>query len=91
MEDINAVESSLELFLQLFGRLSETNNGDHANLLKEIVPIVLEKGFSIFAQPELNEMLREKILLLVYLVLRSISFADGTDNSLVNKCLDNTF
>lgn len=36
-------------------------------------------------------MLREKILLLVYLVLRSISFADGTDNSFVSKCLDNTY
>ncbi|CAD8159758.1 unnamed protein product [Paramecium octaurelia] len=90
MDDINAVESSLELFLQLFGKLSETN-GEHQNLLKEIVPSVLEKGFGIFAQPELNEMLREKILLMVYLVLRSISFADGTDNSLVNKCMDNTF
>ena len=90
MDDISAVESSLELFLQLFGKLSETN-GEYQNLCKEIVPAVLEKGFSIFAQPELNEMLREKILLLVYLVLRSISFADGTDNSLISKCLDNTF
>ena len=36
-------------------------------------------------------MLREKILLLVYLVLRSISFADGTDNTFVSKCLDNTY
>ncbi|CAD8134500.1 unnamed protein product [Paramecium pentaurelia] len=90
MDDFNAIESSLELFLQLFGRLSETN-GEQQSLCKEIVPSVLEKGFSIFAQPELNEKLREKILLLVYLVFRSISFADGTDNSLVNKCLDSTF
>lgn len=90
MDDINAVESSLELFLQLFAKLSETN-GEQQNLLKDIVPPILEKSFSIFAQPELNEMLREKILLLVYMVFRSISFADGMDNNFVIKCLDNTF
>ena len=40
---------------------------------------------------KLSELIREKILLLVYQVFRSISYADGTDNNLVNKCLDNTF
>jgi hypothetical protein len=28
---------------------------------------------------------------LVYQVFRSISYADGTDNSLVSRCLDSTF
>jgi hypothetical protein len=67
------------------------NNGENSSLIKEVVPNLLEKGFSIFAQPELNENLREKILILVYQVFRSISYADGTDNHLVNKCLDSTF
>ena len=51
MDDFNAVESGLELFLQLFLKLSE-NNGENAQLLKDVVPNLLEKGFSIFAQPE---------------------------------------
>jgi hypothetical protein len=51
MDDFNAVESGLELFLQLFTRLSE-NNGENTQLLKELIPNLLEKGFSIFAQPE---------------------------------------
>lgn len=80
----------MELFLQLFCKLGE-QNGDYSGLLKEIVPYILEKGFSIFAQPEVSEPIREKILLLVYQVFRSISYADGTDNHLVSKCLDNTF
>jgi hypothetical protein len=48
MDDLNAVESGLELFLQLFGKLSE-GNGENSSLLKEVVPNLLEKGFSIFA------------------------------------------
>jgi hypothetical protein len=48
MDDINATESGLELFLQLFNKLGE-QNGDNSALLKEIVPSILEKGFSIFA------------------------------------------
>ena len=72
MDDISAVESSLELFLQLFGKLSETN-GEYQNLCKEIVPAVLEKGFSIFAQPELNEMLREKVITSALLVKRLVT------------------
>jgi hypothetical protein len=53
MDDLSAVESGLELFLQLFAKLSETT-GEHAALLKEVVPNLLEKGFSIFAQPEVS-------------------------------------
>jgi hypothetical protein len=46
MDDMSATESGLELFLQLFQRLE---NHENTTLLKEIVPHILEKGFSIFA------------------------------------------
>lgn len=57
MDDINATESGLELFLQLFNKLGE-QNGDNSSILKEVVPHILEKGFSIFAQPEVHILMR---------------------------------
>jgi hypothetical protein len=48
MDEISATESGLELFLQLFNKLNDSNS-DNSSLLKEIVPCILEKGFSIFA------------------------------------------
>ena len=49
MDDINATESGLELFLQLFNKINADSSQDNSGLLKEIVPSLLEKGFSIFA------------------------------------------
>ena len=64
MDDLGAVESGLELFLQLLSKLGEAN-GEHSALLKEVVPNLLEKGFSIFAQPEVSDFEWEVGLCLV--------------------------
>jgi len=52
---------------------------------------ILASLFSAFVNAEGNECRRSKCLFLVYLCLRTFAWADGTDNELVAKCLDDTF
>lgn len=47
--------------------------------------------FAVFVSAENNESRRCKSLFLVYLCLRSFAWADGAQNDLVAKCLDDTF
>jgi hypothetical protein len=52
---------------------------------------ILATLFSAFVNAEGNECRRSKCLYLVYLCLRSFAWADGYNNELVSKCLDDTF
>ena len=52
---------------------------------------ILATLFSAFVNAEGNESRRAKCLYLVYLSLRSFAWADGYDNELVARCLDDTF
>ncbi len=52
---------------------------------------ILATLFSAFVNAEGNESRRAKCLYMVYLCLRSFAWADGTENELVAKCLDDTF
>ena len=47
--------------------------------------------FSAFTSGEVNTKNRERILEILYLALRTLSWADGIDNLLVEKCLNDTF
>ena len=52
---------------------------------------ILAALFTAFVNSEENEARRSKSLYLVYLCLRSFAWADGPQNELVSKCLDDTF
>ena len=52
---------------------------------------ILSTLFTAFVNTEDNESRRSKSLFLVYLCLRSFAWADGPQNDLVSKCLDDTF
>lgn len=44
-----------------------------------------------FTKEEIGVKGRSRTFVLFYLMVRGIAWADGVDNSLVHKCLDETF
>jgi len=57
----------------------------------EFVPKLLPSLFSAFTNEEVDAHGREQILEVLYLCLRTVSWADGIDNELVEQCLSETF
>ena len=57
----------------------------------EFVPKLLPCLFSAFTNDEVDAHGRELVLECLYLTLRTISWADGIDNELVDNCLSETF
>jgi hypothetical protein len=55
------------------------------------VPKILPPLFSVFTNEEVDAHNREQILEVLYLCLRTVSWADGIDNELVEACLSDTF
>jgi len=55
------------------------------------VPKILPALFSAFTNEEVTAHEREQILDVLYLCLRTVSWADGIDNELVDACLGETF
>lgn len=57
----------------------------------EFVPKILPNLFSAFTNDEVDAHGRELVLETLYLCLRTVSWADGIDNELVDNCLSETF
>lgn len=57
----------------------------------EFVPKILPPLFSAFTNEEVDAHGRELVLETLYLCLRTVSWADGIDNELVENCLSETF
>ena len=55
------------------------------------VPGILSAILSAFTNEEIGSHGREQVLHVFYLCLRTISWADGIDNELIENCLDETF
>lgn len=55
------------------------------------VPKILPGLFSAFANDQVDAHGREQILDILYYCLRTVSWADGIDNELVDSCLQDTF
>ena len=98
-QDTSVLESVLET-------LENEREGDGIDGLLEVLFIMLRTSdqkftrfaakilatlFTAFVNAEGNEIRRSKCLFLVYLCLRSFAWADGSENELVAKCLDDTF
>jgi hypothetical protein len=60
-------------------------------LFHQFVPKILPSLFSAFTNEEVDAHGREQILEVFYLCLRTVSWADGIDNELVEDCLSETF
>ena len=45
----------------------------------------------MFAQPELTEQFRERLLVLVLLVIRTFSGYDGTQDTIVSECFADSY
>ena len=52
---------------------------------------ILAYLYNAFGYSEENETRRSKCFFLMYLCLRTFAWADGTQNNLVAKCLDQSF
>lgn len=57
----------------------------------EYVPPILSAILSAFTNDEITSHGREQLLQIFYLCLRTISWADGIDNELIDMCLNETF
>lgn len=56
-----------------------------------IVPLALPVMLEAFTKEEMGSKGRAHTLVLFYLMVRGIAWADGMDNELVHNCLDETF
>lgn len=57
----------------------------------QYVPPILSAILSAFTNDEITSHGREQLLHIFYLCLRTISWADGIDNELIDFCLNETF
>jgi hypothetical protein len=57
----------------------------------EYVPPILSAILSAFTNDDITSHGREQLLHIFYLCLRTISWADGIDNNLIDFCLNETF
>ena len=56
-----------------------------------MVPLALPIMLEAFTKEEMGTSGRAQTLVLFYLMVRGIAWADGIDNELVHSCLDETF
>lgn len=82
-EDLTALNGCLQTLIYVFERTDDR--------MSEFVPEILPALFGAFTSSEANDKIREKVLMNVYLSLRTFAWADGVNDELVHKCLDDTF
>ena len=82
--------AGIEFFLYLHRETPHIRNNCDSGLHK-LASILLEKLFSIFANAELGEQNRAKLLCLVLQVIKTFSPLDGVEDSTVKGCFDGTF
>ena len=67
---------------------------DNEAIIKEFhpfVPSIISALLSAFTNEDIGSHGRQKVLHVFYLCLRTISWADGIDNELIESCLGETF
>jgi hypothetical protein len=82
------VDVALRAFTYLIQKVEDENRGKDFH---EYLPGILSAILSAFTNEEIGTHGREQVLNILYLCLRSISWADGIDNDLIDDCLDDTF
>ena len=83
--DIDFAMRTIRYFLEL---ADDQQRVKEANFL---VPVLLPALYEAFTADEIGQKGREQILQIVFLLIRSIAWADGIDNELVHECLNDTF
>lgn len=86
--DLNRIDTSLRTIIYFLDLLEDENA---IRLFHKFVPMMLPTLFSAFTNEEIDAHGREQILEVFYLCLRTVSWADGIDNELVENCLSETF
>lgn len=88
-ETSEEIELSLRTLLYFLQAIDDEKS---VKLFHQFVPKILPNLFSAFTNDELvNAHGREQILDVLYYCLRTVSWADGIDNDLVEACLSETF
>ncbi|EGR29523.1 importin 9, putative [Ichthyophthirius multifiliis] len=94
-QEIQLVDTGLEFFSTLFSSINEKYIQEkilpEQFSLAPIIPSLLLSLFHIFANPELNEDQRVKLIVLLYMIVGSFAWADDLNNQLVSQCFDDTF
>lgn len=86
--EFNQVDFSLRTLINLIEKLEDDNRGKN---LSNFLPSILQAILSAFTNEEIGSHGREQVLHILYLCLRSISWADGIENELIDECLNETF
>jgi hypothetical protein len=86
LENNNSGEGIDGVIEALYTMLKQSNQA-----YTRFAPKILGALFSAFISAEGNESRRAKCLFLVYLCLRTFAWADGYDNELVSRCLDDSY
>lgn len=88
-----SIHLTLRIIYNVFLAFEEHNKDQDIakQLYTLIVPIALPVLLEAFTKEEMGAKGRAHTLVLFYLMVRGIAWADGMDNELVHNCLDETF
>jgi hypothetical protein len=88
-----SIHLSLRIIYNLFLAFEESSQDQELakQLYSLVVPISLPVLLEAFTKEEMGAKGRAHTLVLFYLMVRGIAWADGMDNELVHNCLDETF
>ena len=81
--EVDVVDASLRVVIYTIERCDDR--------FHIFLPQLLPYLFSAFTFAEATPKIREKSLYAYYLSLRTVAWADGLDNDLIARCLDETF
>ena len=82
------IDTNLRTLIYFIEKIEDENA---IKQFQEFVPKILPALFTAFTNEEVTAHAREQILQVFYLCLRTVSWADGIDNELVDSCLGETF
>jgi hypothetical protein len=80
----------LRVIILFISRFDE-NGGNKIRMLYPIVPLLMPSLLQAFTCEDAGCYGREKILHIFYQLIRLVTWADGIENELVEKCLGDHF
>ena len=94
LEQMSAAQEAHQVDMHLTALITFVERVDDERSMKQFaqfVPKILPALFTAFTNDEVTAKGREKVLQVLHLCLRTVSWADGIDNELVDSCLSDTF
>ena len=89
-DSVAAMTAGIEFFIHLLKR-TPYNHHVSEHPFHRLAKLLLDNLFTMFAQSELSEALREKLMYLVLQLIKTFSLYDGINDQIVRECWEGNF